>query len=359
MITEIYIYQFRNLATTRITMNAHNIILFGSNGAGKSNILEAIYYSLLGSSFRERHDENIIMIGKEQSAISVKHQLNNYHDIVNIQIQKKNKKIYINNTLLKDRKELLIHYPTIIFAYHDLQIIHGEPSHRRQFFDQVASLLYGEQYIFLLREYQYILKQRNSAFKQNQREFLEVNERVFIKINMKLMKMRAHIIETFNKEFVSRCKKLLNMPLYFRYQSSLKGDSEENIHAFIQAKLSYEYLKKSTLFGIHRDRYFLEDETREMTAYLSIGQKRMISLLMKQTLCYLISLHHGKKPIILLDDVFVELDREHKNLFWKMMPAYEQLFMSALSSDEVYSSEESTKRYHVNNGYIHFYEESS
>lgn len=61
-----------------------------------------------------------------------------------------------------------------------------------------------------------------------------------------------------------------------------------------------------------------------------------------------------KKPIILLDDVFVELDREHKNLFWKMMPAYEQLFMSALSSDEVYSSEESTKRYHVNNGYIHF-----
>lgn len=53
-------------------------------------------------------------------------------------------------------------------------------------------------------------------------------------------------------------------------------------------------ISKSTLFGIHRDRYFLEDETREMTAYLSIGQKRMISLLMKQTLCYLISLHHGK-----------------------------------------------------------------
>ncbi|NIZ40384.1 DNA replication and repair protein RecF [Entomospira entomophila] len=357
MITEIYIYQFRNLATTRIAVDAKNVILSGSNGAGKSNILEAIYYSLLGSSFRERHDANIMMIGKEQAAISAKHIIDNYHDVVNIQIEKKNKKIYINGALLRDRKELLLHYPTIIFAYHDLQIVQGEPSYRRQFFDQVASLIYGDQYILLLREYQYILKQRNSALKHEQKEFLEANEEIFIQVNRQLMQMRTNIIEQFNQEFGVRCQNLLGKELFFRYQSSLKGDSAMTIRTFLRTKMPYEYIKKGTLFGIHRDRYLIEKETREMSSYLSIGEKRMITLAMKQTLCQMIYRYRGKKPIILLDDVFVELDRERKVLFWQMMPEYEQLFMSVLAPDEVYFKEESTKLYQVQNGYIQFHEE--
>lgn len=86
---------------------------------------------------------------------------------MNIQYQEKRKEIFLNKVILRDRKELLMRYPCVIFGYHDSALIHGEPSLRRQFFDQMASLVYGDSYILSLRAYQHLLKQRNLAFKMN------------------------------------------------------------------------------------------------------------------------------------------------------------------------------------------------
>jgi len=334
VIEEVYCYQFRNLATMRLAVDAKQIILVGANGAGKSNFLEAIYYLCLGSSFREHHDERLVMFERDAFALLAKHRLQNFHDTIKIQWKSGGKRIWLNDVMIRDRKELLERYPCIAFSYYDIWMITGEPSLRRQFFDQVVSLMYGEPYLVGLRGYQNLLKQRNSAYKQEQRAFIGASVEQFISINYQVSLLRRQMLGRFNTLFRAASAALLGMELYFSYHVSIKGDDEAQMAAYVQEKSGYEWQKRSVLFGVHRDRYVLMPGDKEIASYLSIGQRRMASLLMKQIVAKLVIECRQQKPIMLIDDVFVELDNVHKELFWQMLPAYEQLFMSVLPHEE-------------------------
>ncbi|NIZ19871.1 DNA replication/repair protein RecF [Entomospira culicis] len=352
MLEEIYLYQFRNLATMCLALDAKHIILVGQNGAGKSNFLEAIYYACLGSSFRERQDEQIVHFEKHQFALKGIHRIDKYFDTVNIQYQEKRKEIFLNKVILRDRKELLMRYPCVIFGYHDSALIHGEPSLRRQFFDQMASLVYGDSYILSLRAYQHLLKQRNLAFKNEQSAFIASSDGMFVQLNADLMLLRRGLLSQFNAKFTPLVHALLDKTLEFSYKASFKERNTEEMLVYLQGKRAYEWSKKSVLFGVHRDRYLLMEGEREIASYLSVGERRMVSLVMKQVLAQLIVEHRGRKPIILLDDVFVELDNAHRERFWQMLPDYEQLFMSAFSLEPWMKELPSYKSYRVVGGEI-------
>jgi DNA replication and repair protein RecF len=357
VLQEIYIYQFRNLATTQLALNAKNVILVGPNGAGKSNFLEAIYYLCLASSFRERLDEHIVAWHKESFAIIGKHQIDNYYDKVSIQYTKDEKKVLINGVRLRDRKELLLRYPCVIFGYQDILMVAGEPALRRHFFDQVAALVLGDAYILLLRRYQQNLKQRNSAFKSASEPFILASAGDFASINWLIKQKRQQVMLQFNHKFQILASQLLQMSLSFSYKASVKGECESEIASYLESKRGYEWIKKSTLFGAHRDRYQLVLGDIDIVHSLSTGQKRMVSLLMKQVMCQLILEHQERKPIILLDDVFVELDRQHTEAFWQMLPAYEQIFMSELAGTQRTRTLQSCKVYAMEAGELQLIEE--
>lgn len=358
MLTEIYLYQFRNLLTMCLALNAKHIIFKGTNGSGKSNILEAIYYLCIGSSFRERKDEHLIAFDKKKFALKGTHSIEQYFDKIIIHYEYSKKEIYLNNVKLNDRKELLSRYPCVIFSYTDISLITGELNLRRQFFDQVSSLVYGESYIILLRRYQQIFKQRNTAFKKDHYDFITSSDKIFIKVNDEIQKMRIEVINRFNKLFILKSKHLFNKELFFNYKKSIKGFNQEDMTEFLNSKRNYEWLKKSVLFGVHRDRYELIEKDNLIIHYLSVGQKRMISLLMKQVLCQLILDYTNCKPIILLDDVFVELDDNYRKKFWNMLPDYEQLFMSEIDKHDRKFYLNSYKVYEVRDGEVVLEQES-
>jgi DNA replication and repair protein RecF len=358
MIKEIYLYQFRNLATMCLALDAKHIILKGDNGAGKSNFLEAVYYSCLGSSFRERHDEHIAHFDKNEFATKAIHRIDTHFDTINIQYRAKNKQIFLNQAVLRDRKELLLRYPCVMFGYHDTALVHGEPSLRRQFFDQVASLVYADAYILLLRSYQQLVKQRSKAFKLSQLAFIDSSQGMFVQLNAQLGQLRQTMMAQFNQQFQVISQKLLGNAYHFSYKASLKGANEQELGHYLQDKQAEEWLRRSSLYGVHRDRYLLMQGDKEVSSYLSVGQKRMISLLMKQVLAQLITQLGQRKPIILLDDVFVELSQSHKEKFWQLLPEYEQLFMTQFTEELKDEGLQSCKIYAVEQGEIYLQEES-
>ena len=147
------LFNFRNLKNDKINLLSKEVYFVGENGQGKSNLLESLYYSAYGSSFRTHVDSQIIKEGEQNFAINSLY-TNEKENTQNIKvIYDKGKKIIEKNSKrIKDRKELVNTIPCVIFCHDDMRFATGEPEFRRFFLDQSLTM-YDELYIDDLRNY--------------------------------------------------------------------------------------------------------------------------------------------------------------------------------------------------------------
>ena len=159
---------FRNLENKTIDLLSKEVYFVGENGQGKSNLLEAIYMSSYGNSFKTHSDSEIVKFGesnyfiksffREENGIS--HTINTYYD------SSKNVKKIIekNGKKIKDKKDIINTIPCVLFCHEDLDFVIGEPERKRFFLDQSLAM-YDVVYIDILRKYKKILKNRNILLK--------------------------------------------------------------------------------------------------------------------------------------------------------------------------------------------------
>ncbi len=340
----------RNLADGETRTDAPDVFLVGENGQGKSNFLEAVYFCSYASSFRVCRDADIVRLGEKDC--SVRAELSDgIHDQLSVRISAGEKQIFLDGKRVGDRKALLGVLAPVVFCHEDMEFVSGTPEMRRWFFDQSLGL-YDYDYIDELRRFRKILKTRNTVLKERKVALLELIDIQFVQSGLVLMNKRAAAAAFFSAAFGPSYEAVSGIDgIEVRYSSSWKSDEEQEILRLLHEKREIDLNFGTSMSGPQRDRYSYYRKGVEFSSRASTGQRRLLALLLRVTQARRFNEATGKKPLLLLDDVLLELDPEKRTRFLKSLPDYDQAFFTFLP-EEPYDRyrKDSTMIYRVENG---------
>lgn len=334
---------FRNYEHANWTFPPHIIVLHGLNGVGKSNLLEALYVSTIGRSFRTNDTQDLLQFGATEAGIIVEFTKRDTKHKINLKLSGKEKKdIRLNgNRILQ--KELVGTLNTVLFSPEDLQLIKGSPSLRRRFLDieiSQTSALYYQQ----LRLYNKILQQRNKVLKDS-----------YGKRDISLAEWDTQLAETGSFIIKKRLDSLRKINLLLDLMNRKLTGGKENLkltyeqhqisngfltepHAFyeqLQANLPVDRHRMSTSFGPHRDDLGFFSGPMDLKRFGSQGQQRTAILSLKLSELEYIKSEVGEYPILLLDDVLSELDKERRQNLLNFIHKKIQTFITTTDLEDV------------------------
>lgn len=333
---------FRNLENATISTGSSQVFLIGENGQGKSNFLEAVYLLAYGSSFRAKADGDIprrggssyCVIGRKENE-----ETGSSDERVEISWRSGKKTISINNKTVNDRKELLFGNPIILFSHNDIAFASGEPERKRFFFDQTISLLFPS-YIDTIRNYRRVLRTRNHVLRLRNFSVLDVLDNQLIAFGLEMVGYRERAVKAFSEVFTEVFETVSHFekPIQIRYKPNWPLDlSSNDLQNRILTKRNEEIALGTSLSGPHRDRFVFLDGIRDFTHDASTGQLRLTALALRSAQARYVAKETKRSPILLLDDVLLELDPERRKRFLAALPKHEQAFFTFLPG-EPYSS---------------------
>lgn len=321
MITEIKLYHFRSYSLYETTLAPGGTVIIGPNGTGKTNLLEAIYVAIRGSSFRGsladcmQHDQAQTIIHLETDNASRRLQLLRTTDGTI------NKEFTINDSRSKllPRKHRL---PVVLFEPSELRLISSSPSRRRDFLDGMLSRL-DTQYETTLRAFHRTLLQRNELLKhprettQNWRDHLFAWDIKFVQLATHIAQARAEFLAKHEAALSSLYAALAGRKTAFAaaYQASASLDRyEQSLLDRLQRARDYEITTGHTSAGPHREDFTIFLHSQPAIKVASRGEMRTIMLAFKLLELELQTEASQSRPLILLDDVFSELDVTREKL---------------------------------------------
>lgn len=336
-------YNFRNLKNDTIDLSNREVYFVGENGQGKSNILESLYYSAYGISFRTHTDSQIKKFGEKNFSINSLYK-NGDEDSQKISVIFENgkKRIEKNGKKIQDRKELINTIPCILFCHDDMRFATGEPECRRFFIDQSLTL-YDSLYIDDLRNYKKVLKSRNQILKDHNYEMLEIFDSQLTQFGLIVQDKRKKAVFQFNQIFGKLFEEITGIQgVNIVYEPSWKEIITENgkffpapqdILSLLKERHSSDKALETTLSGPHRDKINFVKDGKYFIQTASTGQCRLISLILRVAQAVYYTRATGLKPVLLMDDVLLELDPDKRAKLTALLPDYEQLFCTFLPGE--------------------------
>lgn len=323
---KLYLLHFRNYDNLLLTLHNGINIIYGENAQGKTNLLESIYVLAMTKSHRSFIDNNLIQNGSSYSQIKGQLHQDDIDNTYEVIIENKKKSIKINDNTIKSVSDYISNINIIIFYPDDLDLIKSSPLIRRRFINSELGQLDGK-YLNILSDYNKILKMRNDYIKLiNQGESYDENyfniiTDYYIDKSIKLYQERYNFVNLLNEQVEKIFKNISGLSnFHILYKNSFDFDSYDyadkmRIQMKNKIKNSYatEIRLKSTLFGPHKDDLEFYIDTKEVKNYGSQGQQRMAVLAIKLSEIEIFKNKTGNYPILLLDDVFSELDYMKKN----------------------------------------------
>lgn len=282
----------------------------------------------------------------------------------------KEKIIELDGKRVQDRKQLISHIPAIVFSHDDIYFVNGPPERRRWFFNQTMSL-FDPMFIDTLRDYSKILKMRNIALKEQRGDLIPVYDQQLAAAGIEIQRRRAAVVREFNRVVAPIFAEVstISDPLTIEYRPSWPkspgpgktaapgAPTLDQVCDYLAEKREQDLLYGTTSSGPHRDRFVFRLSGTDFARIASTGQLRLMSLILRIGQCRYFSQKTGRRPILLLDDVLLELDGERRRRFLAQLPEYEQAFFTFLP-DEKYldlaEAEENrdTAIYWVEDGWI-------
>ena len=363
-------YNFRNLKNDTIDLSSREVYFVGENGQGKSNLLESLYYSAYGTSFRTHNESQIIKNGEKSFSVnSMFKKSDDDMQKITLVFENGKKRIDKNGKRIQDRKELINTIPCILFCHDDMKFAIGEPECRRFFIDQSLTL-YDNLYIDDIRNYKKILKSRNLILKNHQYDLLETFDSQLAYYGLIIQEKRKKAIFQFNEIFGKIFYEVTGIEgVKIVYEPSWKEIITEKLTAdnkiiteknfpasqdIINLLLSRQELDKrfeTSMSGPHRDKInFIKDKVLFVPT-ASTGQRRLLSLILRIAQSIYYTRVTGLKPVLLMDDVLLELDPDKRAKINSLLPEYEQLFCTFLPGEpyERYMKD-TTKVYNIKGG---------
>ena len=354
--TSIRLYHFRNLRDTTVRTDAREIFLVGENGQGKTNFLEAIYFVCYAASFRTRRDEVMRADGADDMAVEARFRTDAIPRTVVVKQLGRRKHIELDGSDVSDRKEIVGNIPCIVFCHDDITFVTGPPDMQRWFMNQTQTLLDSD-YIGVLRRYGKVLKARNAALKERRTDLLDVLDHQLVETGRPIAQHRSELASRVSGTLSALFSRVFDprRRLDLTYSPSWSGSGEhpEDVHRELSAARPRDLDLRTTTRGPHRDRFVFRLDGRLLSDVASTGQLRLVSLILRVVQADLLAHVTGRSPVLLLDDVLLELDPDRRRRFVDSLPEYDQAFFTFLP-DEQYARfrGESTRLYRVRAGTI-------
>ena len=357
IIKKIRLENFRNFAFESVDFFEGINIFYGKNGQGKTNLLEAVNYFTNGKSCRNNlKEKDVVRFGCDSFSLSAEFFLEKEGKKREIyeKIDYKNKKnIYINGQPVEKLSDVLGLIDTVIFMSGDLNYVLGSPSDRRSYIDTFLSKN-KPGYFKLLSAYIYILKQKNNILKEHKDlPQIEIyNEKLF-EYGTKICQIRQNFINVFS-EYVKKIYLQISTEgenIDFIYKPSIENYFEKDVFLAELGKIKEkELITGTSLKGPHRDDILINIDGKSAKFFASQGQLRSIVLAMKIAESEIIKDTKGDYPIILLDDVFSELDRERREFLLKNLNHKQAII--TLTNADIVKNFEKAKFFEIEKGKI-------
>lgn len=315
-IRKIGVQNFRSHDQKVLDLPLTTSLIIGKNGAGKTSLLEAVYVALQGSSFKGS-DTDIVKRDAPWWRIDLELDDGLVRTVTFDPSKSSGKKQFTVNGKKSYRLSVKDKYPVVLFEPEDLRLFHGSPSRRRSFIDSLVQQI-DPMYGAILRRYDRALKQRNTLLKNPvlSDEDLFVWNIALSDLGSKIIEKRIYAIELLNKTINAHYKDIAqtNDELSVHYSHTIIDNSAQKLLRELESKMPYDKVVKYTSIGPHRHDVVFKFNGRPALSIASRGEVRTILLAIKRIEATMIEELTGYSPIVLLDDVFSELDETRQKL---------------------------------------------
>lgn len=358
IIEKLTLRNFRNYEETVLTPHEGVNLFFGANGSGKTNLLEAIHYCALGKSHRITGDQSAVRIGESFAVCGVDVRSGGVKREISVRLvpnEAAKKVILLDQKQIKRFSDMMGCLQCVIFSPEDLGLIREGPSVRRRYLDMMISQV-NRGYFIALQQYRSGLEQRNALLKNmrgNPRPnfgLLEVFEQAMAGPAEVIVQERIRVVELLSRlaaETYRRISGREEEEFQAGYHSAFResGNVQEDFVRVMKENREEDLRLGITSAGPHRDDLNLSLNRKNMKVYASQGQIRTAALSLKLAQMKALRQMSGEPPVLLLDDVMSELDKDRRMRLVSEISDY-QTFITC--TDETDLELESDKRiYHV------------
>ena len=358
IIEKLTLRNFRNYEETVLTPHEGVNLFFGANGSGKTNLLEAIHYCALGKSHRITGDQSAVRIGESFAVCGVDVRSGGVKREISVRLvpnEAAKKVILLDQKQIKRFSDMMGCLQCVIFSPEDLGLIREGPSVRRRYLDMMISQV-NRGYFIALQQYRSGLEQRNALLKNmrgNPRPnfgLLEVFEQAMAGPAEVIVQERIRVVELLSRLAAETYRGISGREeeeFQAGYHSAFResGNVQEDFVRIMKENREEDLRLGITSAGPHRDDLNLSLNRKNMKVYASQGQIRTAALSLKLAQMKALRQMSGEPPVLLLDDVMSELDKERRMRLVSEISDY-QTFITC--TDETDLELESDKRiYHV------------
>jgi len=350
LITNLNLNNYRSYTTLDLSLDPGVSIFVGKNGEGKTNIAEAVLYLTFLSSHRASGNTPLIKLGNQSAYIRAKVKYPEREILVELEINSdKANRAKVNQNQVRSQKEIFGIVQTIYFSPEDLDIVRGDPSERRRFIDQLLTLR-SPRIAGVISDYERAVKQRNSLLKTRaSADALNPWDKQVAELGGELITLRMLALDELKPIFNQVYKDISETkPAEIVYKSSIENptlnqsDNSEKIMERLVNNRGAELDRGLTLTGPHRDDLLLILGDHAVKGYASHGESWSIALSLKLATYNLLKLD-GLSPILILDDVFSELDEERRERLAEIAKGADQTIITVAVENDLPKSITGTK----------------
>jgi DNA replication and repair protein RecF len=362
------IRHFRNLAEQELDLPAEGVAIVGENAQGKTNLLEAVYYLETFRSFRGSRDHRLVAFGEDffrlAGTLEGKRTEGGVRVAAAFQARGKRKKVTVNDEEPERLGDALGCLAAVVFSPADVGLVSEGPGARRRFLDIVLSLNVSG-YLVALQKFRHVLSQRNAALKDARgRGTVEVWDEGLIESGCRVVEERALWVERWSGSFSAyyrgisgaRIGRMEYQPGFALNGARSRADIAESFRCALLDAREREARLGSTLVGPQRDDLFLTvgegEEGRDLRQYGSGGQRRTAALALRLTEAATVRDARKQEPVILMDDVFAELDSGRSERILALMEEEEtgQVILTAPKESDIRLRRDSIPRWRIRGG---------
>jgi DNA replication and repair protein RecF len=357
-ISHLSLSTFRSYSQLELDLTPGISVFVGRNGEGKTNIVESILYLSFLGSHRVSADQPLVQLGATSAYIRATTQLPDREVLVELEINTdKANRARINQNPVRSQKELFGIVQAIYFSPEDLDLVRGDPSERRKFIDQIL-MLRSPRMAGIISDYERAVRQRNALLKSRAgNESLASWDEQVAKFGGQIISARLQTLADFEPIFAAIYKDISSeKPASIAYKSSIENPSNnettntELIMERIKVTRAAEIERGLTLTGPHRDDLLLHLGNHLVKGYASHGESWSIALSLKLATYQLLK-NDGLSPILILDDVFSELDDLRRIQLIELAKNAEQTLITVAVESDL-PPELAGTRFHVKSGSV-------
>lgn len=333
LINKLTLLQYKNHKSISLNFHSSMNCFVGNNGVGKTNLLDAIYYSCIGKSYFSSTD--LAVINQESDFFRIEAQFNLKDEITIVFGKQQRKTIQKNKSTYERLSDHLGYAPVVCVSPNDNQIILGGSDLRRRTMNATISQ-YEQDYAKHLMAYNKLLAQRNETLKSNTASsaLLDVYDSQMAQLGQLIYKYRTAYVHQLETDFFAYYQKLSGGKEQARcsYQSQLQH--KPMIELLKECRQKDIILKRSTV-GIHKDDLYFELDEQSLKKIGSQGQQKTFLFALKLAEYEMLSRNSNKNPLLLLDDVFEKLDDNRIRELFKIIPIDSQTFITDTNEQRI------------------------